>query len=219
MENMTLYNAVRAVPNEAKKQIGAGRLKGMTDINPMWRIRILTEQFGPCGIGWKTEIVNQWLEPGANGEIIANTQINLYIKVEGAWSAPIPGIGGSRAVSRESAGLYTDDECYKKAYTDAISVACKALGVGADVYWDKDTTKYEPRQNRQEAPKPAPQAPESTNLTEIQTIIEGSSLTLASVSEWIHKKFGRSIAINALTKEQFAILKEAITRAMAKQAE
>ena len=28
------------------------------------------------------------------------------------------------------------------ALTDAISVACKALGMGADVYWEKDTTKY-----------------------------------------------------------------------------
>ena len=27
--------------------------------------------------------------------------------------------------------------------TDAISVACKSLGVGADVYWDKDSTKYD----------------------------------------------------------------------------
>ena len=30
------------------------------------------------------------------------------------------------------------------ATTDAISVACKSLGMGADVYWDKDRTKYSP---------------------------------------------------------------------------
>lgn len=28
------------------------------------------------------------------------------------------------------------------AYTDALSVACKALGIGADIYWSKDKTKY-----------------------------------------------------------------------------
>lgn len=28
------------------------------------------------------------------------------------------------------------------ATTDAISVACKQLGIGADIYWDKDKTKY-----------------------------------------------------------------------------
>lgn len=38
---------------------------------------------------------------------------------------------------------YLDDDAYKKAYTDAISVAAKALGIGADVYFEKDVTKYD----------------------------------------------------------------------------
>jgi DNA-directed RNA polymerase subunit RPC12/RpoP len=43
---------------------------------------------------------------------------------------------------KETNGIYVSDECYKMALTDALSVACKALGVGADVYWQKDNTKY-----------------------------------------------------------------------------
>ena len=50
-DNLKLYNAVRSVPAEAQKKINGGRLKGMTDINPMWRIKTLTEQFGVCGVG------------------------------------------------------------------------------------------------------------------------------------------------------------------------
>lgn len=38
------------------------------------------------------------------------------------------------------------------ALTDAISVACKALGFGADVYWDADKSKYDKPENKQEAP-------------------------------------------------------------------
>ena len=49
MGNLDLYDKVRAVPKEAQKQISGGRLNGMTDINPMWRIKTLTEQFGVCG--------------------------------------------------------------------------------------------------------------------------------------------------------------------------
>lgn len=142
MENLSLYNAVRAVPAEAKREITAGRLKGKTDINPMWRIKALTEQFGPCGIGWKYVITDKRLEQGAKGEIAAFLDIDLFIKIDGAWSEAIPGTGGSAFVANERNGLYTSDECYKMALTDAISVACKALGMGADVYWDKDTTKY-----------------------------------------------------------------------------
>lgn len=141
MENLEFYNKFRSVPKDAQKEIGAGRLKGFTDINPMWRIKILTETFGPCGIGWYTEIINKWSENTGN-EIAVFVEINLYIKIENEWSKPIYGIGGSKLLMQESKGPYTSDEAYKMAYTDAISIACKALGVGADIYYSKDRTKY-----------------------------------------------------------------------------
>ena len=145
MGNLDLYNAVRAVPSEAQKLIERGRIKGFTDINPMWRIKVLTEQFGPCGIGWKYETIGREFREGANGVCSVFVDIKLYVKVDGAWSDAIPGTGGSMFVAKETSGLYTSDECVKMATTDALSVACKALGVGADVYWDKDTTKYDTR--------------------------------------------------------------------------
>lgn len=141
-KNLAIYNAVRQVPAEAKKVIGAGRLKGFTDINPMWRIKKLTEQFGTSGIGWYTEIVSTWLEDGNAGTKTAHAHIKLYIKVDGEWSKPIEGIGGAAYITNEKQGAYVSDECYKMAYTDALSVACKALGIGADVYYEKDCTKY-----------------------------------------------------------------------------
>lgn len=150
MENLGIYESVRQVPQSAQREIQAGRLKGKTDINPMWRIKALTEQFGPCGIGWKYTITDKRLENGANNEVSAFVDIDLYIKVDGEWSDAIPGTGGSAFVASERNGLYTSDECFKMALTDAISVACKALGFGADVYWAKDATKYTPRPERQQ---------------------------------------------------------------------
>ena len=35
MDNLEIYNSLRQVPQNAQKPIQAGRLKGMTDINPM----------------------------------------------------------------------------------------------------------------------------------------------------------------------------------------
>ena len=141
--NLEIYEKVREVPKEAQKLIAGGRLKDKTDINPMWRIKILTQLFGPCGFGWRYEILNQWIEEGANGEKSAFANINLYIKHNEQWSEAIPGTGGNTFIAKESKGLYTDDDCYKKALTDAISVSCKALGVGADIYWQFDKTKYD----------------------------------------------------------------------------
>ena len=37
--NLSIYERVRCVPKEAKKEIEAGRFKGKHDINPMWRIK------------------------------------------------------------------------------------------------------------------------------------------------------------------------------------
>ena len=158
--NMRIYEAVRSVPQSALKEIKGGKLKGFTDINPMWRIKTMTEQFGPCGIGWKYTIDKQWLEPGYNGTVKAYVNLSLYIKVDGEWSDAIPGTGGSSYISAESGSLYTDDECYKKALTDAISVACKALGVGADIYWEGDRTKYS-----QTSPAAEQTSPAANNLS------------------------------------------------------
>lgn len=144
-KNLEIYNKLKSVPEEAKKKITGGRLKGMTDIKPMWRIEKLTETFGMCGIGWKAPIKNKEIIEGANGEKIAIVDIDLYVKVNGEWSEPIEGTGGSSFISNEKSGLYTSDECFKMAYTDALSVACKSLGMGADVYWgdSKYNTKEE----------------------------------------------------------------------------
>lgn len=152
MDNLTIYNEVRSVPDSAKRRIEAGRLKGKTDINPMWRIKALTEKFGPCGFGWKYVITDKRLEQGANGEVAAFLDIDLFVKADGVWSDAIPGTGGSAFVAKEKNGPYTSDECFKMALTDAISVACKALGFGADVYWDANKNKYDKPESKQEAP-------------------------------------------------------------------
>lgn len=142
MGNLDLYNRVRVVPEEAKKPIKGGRLNGMTDINPMWRIKVLTSEYGPCGIGWFYKPVKKWTEQ-AGGETVAFVDIELFIKVDGEWSQPICGTGGSKLSQNERKGLFVSDECYKMATTDAISVACKQLGIGADVYFGADRTKYD----------------------------------------------------------------------------
>ena len=73
-------------------------------------------------------------------------------------------------VANETKGLYTSDEAYKMALTDALSVACKALGMGADVYWHGGTKYTEP--DRAEAPKATQTAPTTDTasifLTDVQ---------------------------------------------------
>lgn len=135
--NLSLYNAIHVCPPEAQKPITSGRLSGKTDINPMWRIKALTEALGPCGVGWKYEVTRQWTET-YGPEVKCFTNINLFIRHGGEWSEPIPGTGGSSLVSVEKKGPYVSDEAYKMALTDALSVAMKALGMAANIYFSND---------------------------------------------------------------------------------
>jgi len=151
MDNLEYWNKLKQPPKTALKTIGGGRLKGMTDIKPQWRIQVMTEVFGPCGEGWMYTIEKLWTEPGANGEVIAFALVNLWVKTGGNNHAPIPGIGGSMLIAKEKNGLYSSDEAYKMAVTDALSVAMKALGVGADVYlgnWNGSKYMDEPAQKQ-----------------------------------------------------------------------
>lgn len=202
MDNLSIYNKVRTVPPEAQKKIGGGRLSGMTDINPMWRLKTLTEQFGICGIGWKYEITEKKLEQGSNGEISAFVDINLYIKVDGEWSAAIPGTGGSSFVAKEKNGLYTSDECFKMALTDAISVACKALGFGADVYFDKDRTKYSTSDNQSED-KPTGELITKAQAGRIYAISGGN----ADICTTVLKQFGYNKSTEIQKKDYDEICK------------
>ena len=137
MDNMFYYDKFRSVPQEAQKVIDGGRLKGKTDINPMWRIKALTNEFGPVGFGWYYKIIDKRIETFGN-EAAAFVDIELFVKVDGEWSMPIFGTGGSNFVTIENSGKsYMSDECFKMALTDAISIAFKALGGAGDIYYSK----------------------------------------------------------------------------------
>lgn len=209
MDNMQIYNLVRVVPKEAQKTIKGGRLSGFTDINAMWRIQKLTETFGPCGIGWYYTIEREWLENGANGEVAAFMDILLYYKQDGEWSKGIPGTGGSSFVAKERNGLYTSDECYKMALTDAISVAAKAIGMGADVYWEKGRTKYDtpPQEEPKNQKEPTnPKEPEYFRCESCGKILKpyndanGKSVPIRKHAEGSKAKFGHIYCLDCIQK-------------------
>lgn len=175
--NLFIFNKVRKVPNNALKQINAGRLKGMSDVNPVWRILAMTDTFGVCGVGWKYEITKQWTETYGN-EIKGFCNINMYVKVDGKWSDAIPGTGGASFVAMERNGAYVSDEVYKMALTDALSVAMKSIGVAADIYFSKGAdlgTKY--AINEQAANGALPTQPTDPNLELILANIKAAGNT------------------------------------------
>ena len=183
--NLRFYEQGRSVPQDAKKEIRAGRLKGMSDINPMWRMKRLTEIFGPCGFGWKYVIEKQWTE-NYGAEVKAFCNVLLYVRDPETkeWSEPIPGNGGSSIVSQERNGTYVNDEGYKMALTDALSIAMKPLGIGADIWYGEKATghnesKYEAATREQPQQSQQPQQPAAQVHQQPAAVFTGAQLQSA----------------------------------------
>lgn len=198
---MATWNRLKQPPPTALKTIGGGRLKGMTDINPQWRYQALTEEFGPCGEGWKYTIDELWLTNGKNGEQTAWAKINLYVRssVDGPWGDPIPGIGGSMYVVEEKSGLRTNDEAYKMAVTDALSVAFKMLGGASDIYaglWDGSKYKEIPQTKKNDQHNRGITEKQANSIKEL---IDEKNLEpdkKDKFSKWLNKNKAKAVTIN-----------------------
>lgn len=125
-------------PKHTKAFQRAGGFKG-TAIKPMWSFRRMTEEFGPCGAGWGIN------EP--KFQIVETTEETLVYCTVSVWHGSreqvVFGVGGDKAMGKNRNGSFTDDEAFKKAFTDAVTNALKLIGVGADVHMGLfDDSKY-----------------------------------------------------------------------------
>ena len=208
--NLAIYNKYRAVPQNALKSFDNGKFKG-TDINTMWRIKCLTETFGICGFGWYFDIVRTWVETTTNQEQFAFAEIKLYIKYKDEWSKPISGTGGNKLTRITRDGDYsTSDEAFKMAITDALGVACRSLGIGADVYWANDKTKYTENQTQQ----PFKEELDQKLLDELKSLNNGVMPDLKGIAIYVKKK-----SVDYLTNNDLVKVIEAKKKAMQKLAE
>ena len=184
-DHLTMWNAVEKVPPTFLKEITGGPLRGKSDINPQWRVKELTNQFGPCGKGWWYEIIKEWtftdncLVPDdlmagtAMHETVQFVEIRMYIA---GWPGFSTGVGGSMLGVVDKNGFHLNDEALKMATTDAISVACKQLGFGSAVYEGRwDGTKYAD-------PKEAPARPPVTSTSRTAPVKTAPAVTPAEAT-------------------------------------
>jgi hypothetical protein len=101
----------------------------------------MTEQFGPCGIGWGMDKPEFQLVT-VKDDIAVYCTVSLWY-LDGDKRGVVYGVGGDFAAKTNKYGLSADDEAFKKSFTDALSNAMKHLGVGADVHMGQfDDLKY-----------------------------------------------------------------------------
>lgn len=206
MGNLDMYNKYKQPPNDALKSFNNGRFRG-TDINPMWRIKVLTEEYGECGFGWYSKLNRVWKEESPETrEIAVFCEVELYVKRGDVWSAPIVGVGGNTFVASRKNGLQASDEAYKMAYTDALGIACKALGIGADVWWKSPDSKYAEYQDDSEKGNKANEKPHIDGIP-AKNVPAVKFDAPRAIEEWCKR--------NKMTAQRFAELRrEAIKAGM-----
>jgi len=143
-DNLRYWNSLGITdPDQTKGFTRGGGFRG-TAIKPIWIVQRMTEEFGPCGEGWGIN-EPQWTIEHATDESLVFCTVSV-------WYGPdrhiLFGVGGDKFRSVVKRGkpdeyIQTDDEAFKKAFTDAVNNALKFLGVGADVHMGLfDDSKY-----------------------------------------------------------------------------
>ena len=168
-DNLAIWNTLgRTSPEHTKGFTRGGGFKG-TAVKPIYTEQKMTEMFGPCGIGWGFSEPQFQIVPGANSEVMVYCWLTLWFVHDGARSAPIPGVGGDKIISHIKANEQykrperweSDDEAFKKAFTDAIGNAMKHIGMSADVHMGRfDDSKYVNELKREDAETNSSSAPQ-----------------------------------------------------------
>jgi hypothetical protein len=190
-DNLAIWNTLgRTSPEHTKGFTRGGGFKG-TAVKPIYTEQKMTEMFGPCGIGWGFSEPQFQIVPGANSEVMVYCWLTLWFVHDGARSAPIPGVGGDKIISHIKANEQykrperweSDDEAFKKAFTDAIGNAMKHIGMSADVHMGRfDDSKYVNELKREDAETNSSSAPQQgRNAT--PAVPRTSSGTVAPLSE------------------------------------
>ncbi|CAI2058498.1 Uncharacterised protein [Serratia quinivorans] len=172
-KNLDIWKRVqRTDPARTKKKEtkdNTGKvIRTVTSIRPTYQYMRATEIFGPFGIGWGVDVLDERFDPGIplmeavvdsagretgkrvmrDGDGTILTSLNHTMKImlwyiHGGVRGEIIAYGHTKYRYASKFGLSVDDEPSKKSLTDATTKALSSLGFSADVYLGMfDDTEY-----------------------------------------------------------------------------
>lgn len=141
MSNLKLWQAVQETDRSMTKT-GFFDGRDITSINATYMVMRATEMFGPVGIGWGYEIVEERYDTAApiyKDNEIAGHEINHTLRLklwymQGEKRGEVEHFGHTPFIMRSKYGPYTDHEAPKKSLTDALKKCLSMLGFSADIF-------------------------------------------------------------------------------------
>ena len=160
--NMALWDSVEKTPVEQTKPITGKQYRGNSP-KPHFLVKRATEAFGPCGIGWGFNIVEEKIVDGqvykdGTAERMHYAKVRVWY-MQGGQKGEVEHVGGTIfSGKRRNGDGYTDDDAPKKSVTDALVKALSMIGFAGDIFLGRyDDSKYmdELQQEAREAKKAA----------------------------------------------------------------
>lgn len=140
--NMALWERVCVTDPKAVKPITGKQYSGNSP-KPYWIVQRLTQEFGPCGLGWGYSILNERMERLTETDVLHVAAVRFWYVLDGK-RGEVEQIGQTKAVYKTSKGaLLVDEDAPKKSVTDALVKCASYIGVAGDIFSGRwDDSKY-----------------------------------------------------------------------------
>jgi hypothetical protein len=154
--NFALWDRVCVTDPRAVKPITGKQYSGNSP-KPYWIVQRLTEEFGPCGIGWGYTVLNERMERLSESDVLHVALVRFWYVLDGK-RGEIEQIGQTKAVYKTSKGsLLVDEDAPKKSVTDALVKCASYIGFAGDIFSGRwDDSKYVAWAREQYEPQAAP---------------------------------------------------------------
>lgn len=142
MSNKALWERVCVTDPAAVKPITGKQYNGNSP-KPYWIVERLTDEFGPCGIGWGFQIINERFERFSDTDSLHVAVVRLWYVQDGK-RGELEQIGQTKASYVTSKGSFAlDEDAPKKSVTDALVKCASYLGFAGDIFSGRwDDSKY-----------------------------------------------------------------------------
>lgn len=142
MDNKALWHRVCVTDPKAVKPITGKQYSGNSP-KPYWIVERLTDEFGPCGIGWGFTIINERFERFSDTDSLHVAAVRLWYVMDGK-RGELEQIGQTKASYMTAAGKFMlDEDAPKKSVTDALVKCASYLGFAGDIFSGRwDDSKY-----------------------------------------------------------------------------
>jgi len=175
-KNMKIWETLSKTNPEFTKPLPGYGGKKLTTIDPMYQIQMMTDMFGPVGLGWKYKVDYKYIDQLVFAEVTIK-----YFTNEWHEYGPVCSV---QNLYKSNSKL--DDEAPKKAMTDAMTKAFSHLGMSADVFLGKfDDSKYVEQMKQEFSQPKQKQIPKTNGKKNIK--IDMDNLNMGLIQDDIEK--------------------------------